>query len=235
MSISLHFHRAVGGALGLLFPARCASCGAPGEEPFCGVCADTLLPLPPGCPVCGEPADEALLPLVKPRRCPHCRARPPPFAFASAPYLHGGALAEAIHRFKYEQREDLGRALSVLFDGCPVPESDLLVPIPLHPSRLRQRGYDQARLLADGAARRFGLPVAPLLHRTRATGQQVGRDRAARERNVRGAFRAAADLAGVRVCLVDDVFTTGATASAAAQALLEAGAARVEVRTLARA
>ena len=235
MSISLHLHRAATGALGLLFPARCASCDAPGEEPFCGVCADTLLPLSAGCPVCSEPADDALLPLSKPRRCLHCRARPPPFAFAAAPYLHGGALAEAIHRFKYERREDLGRALAVLFDGCRVPESDLLVPIPLHPSRLRQRGFDQARLLADGAARRFRLPVASLLERTRATGQQVGRDRAARERNVRGAFRATADLAGVRVCLIDDVFTTGATASAAAEALLSAGAARVEVRTLARA
>ena len=233
--LSLHLHRAASGALDLLFPTRCASCDAPGEEPFCGVCADTLLPLPPGCPVCGEPSDEVLLPLLKPRRCSHCRERKPPFAIASAPYLHGGALAEAIHRFKYERREDLGRSLAVLFDGCPAPHADVLTPIPLHPARLRQRGYDQARLLAGGAARRFRLPVVTLLERVRHTGQQVGRDRAARERNVEGAFRAEGDVSGLRVCLIDDVLTTGATASAAAAALLRAGAARVEVRTLARA
>jgi ComF family protein len=193
------------------------------------------VPLPAGCPVCGVPQDEALLPALRPRRCPHCRAHAPRFAFASAAYLHGGALAEAIHRLKYERREDLGPALAVLFEACPAPESDLLVPIPLHPRRLRQRGYDQARLLAGGAAKRFGLPVAPLLRRVRETGQQVGRDRTSRESGVRGAFAPDGKVEGLRICLVDDVLTTGATASAAAGALLDGGAARVEVRTLARA
>lgn len=235
MSISLHLQRAAAGALDLLFPARCAACDAPGDSPFCGLCADTLVPAPAGCPLCGAPQDESLLPALKPRRCAHCRERPPAFAFANAPYLHGGALADAIHRLKYERREDLGAALAVLFEAAAVPKSDVLVPIPLHPRRLAHRGYDQARLLADGAARRFGLPVVPLLRRVRETGQQVGRDRTARARNVRGAFASLGEVRGARVCLVDDVLTTGATASAAAEALLLAGAARVEVRTLARA
>jgi ComF family protein len=235
VSISLHLQRVGLAALELLFPARCAACDAPGESPFCAVCAETLVPLPAGCPVCGVPQDETLLPALKPRRCPHCRVQPPRFTFASAPYLHGGALAEAIYRLKYERREDLGPALGVLFEACARPKSDVLVPIPLHPRRLRQRGYDQARLLADGASKRFGLPVAALLRRVRETGQQVGRDRTARERGVRGAFAPAGKVLGRRICLIDDVLTTGATASAAAEALLEAGAARVEVRTLARA
>ena len=189
----------------------------------------------PKTPVETPPQDESLLPALKPRRCPHCRAHPPRFALASAPYLHGGALADAIHRLKYEKREDLGAALAVLFEACAVPQSDVLVPIPLHPRRLRQRGYDQARLLADGASKRFRLPVAPLLRRVRETGQQVGRDRTSRERSVRGAFAPAGEVLGARICLIDDVLTTGATASAAADALLMAGAARVEVRTLGRA
>jgi ComF family protein len=222
-------------ALDLLFPPRCAACDAPGESPFCALCAETLVPLPAGCPVCGVPQDESLLPALKPRRCPGCRAHPPRFAFASAPYLHGGALADGIHRLKYERREDLGAALAVLFEACLVPKSDLLVPVPLHPRRLRQRGYNQAAILASGAGERFGLPVAPLLRRVRETGQQVGRDRTSRERSVRGAFAAAGNVLGLRICLIDDVLTTGATASAAADALLQAGAARVEVRTLARA
>jgi ComF family protein len=222
-------------ALDLIFPVRCASCDAPGEAPFCAPCADTLVALPPGCPVCGVPGDDEVLAAIRPRRCVHCRERAPPFAQASAPYLHGGALAEAIHRLKYEKREDLARPLGVLFEACVRPRADVLVPVPLHPARLRERGFDQARLLAAEAARRFGLPVASLLVRTRATGQQVGRDRAARERNLLGAFGVCGEVRGKRICILDDVLTTGATASAAAQALLEAGAARVEVRTLARA
>jgi ComF family protein len=218
-----------------IFPARCAACDAPGEAPFCELCADTLLPLPARCPLCGAPADEALLPAIKPRRCKPCRKKAPPFARASSPWLHGGALAEAIHRLKYEQREELAEPLGVLFSGCDAPRADVVAPIPLHVKRLRERGFDQAQLLARAAAKRFGLPLRPLLVRTRDTGHQVGRDRAARERNIRDAFRAAKPCEGLRVCLIDDVLTTGATAAAAASALLQAGAARVEVRTLARA
>jgi ComF family protein len=235
MSISLQVQRAAASALDFLFPTRCAACDVPGESPFCGVCAETLLPVPPGCPVCGVPLDESLLPALRPRRCVHCREKPPRFALATAPFLHGGALAEAIHRLKYERREDLVAPLGVLFEGCAVPDSDLLAPIPLHCSRLRERGYDQATLLAHAASKRFRLPVAHVLRRTRPTGQQVGRDRAARARSLRGAFEATRSLTGIRICLIDDVLTTGATASAAADAVLLAGAGRVEVRTLARA
>jgi ComF family protein len=235
VSISVPLRRAAQVALDLIFPVRCASCDEPGEAPFCVPCAETLVALPPGCPVCGVPGDDEVLAALRPRRCAHCRQRAPPFAMASAPYLHGGALAEAIHRLKYEKREDLARPLGVLFEACVPPRADVIVAVPLHFSRLRERGFDQARLLAGEAARRFALPIEPLLVRVRATGQQVGRDRAARERNLRGAFAAAGNVRARRVCLLDDVLTTGATAASAAQALLDAGAARVEVRTLARA
>ena len=217
-------------ALEFVFPGQCGACGAPGESPFCGVCADSLVPLGAGCPVCGAPDEDSF----RRRRCAHCREKAPPFVFATAPYLHGGALAEAIHRLKYEGREELAGPLALLFEASAVPESDCLCPIPLHPRRLRERGFDQAHLLADGAAKRFRIPVLPLLTRVRATGQQVGRDRSARERNLRGAFTASEKARGLRVCLIDDVLTTGATAAACTLALRRAGASRVHVLTLAR-
>lgn len=231
MSISLHLEAIAG----WLWPPRCAACDALGEAPFCAGCAETLVPAPAGCPLCGAPGDEALLSLLRPRRCGHCRERAPPFAAARAPYLHGGALAEGIHRLKYDGREELARPLAVLFAGCPPPRAEVLVPLPLHPARLRERGFDQAWLLAREAGRRFSLPVERLLVRLRPTRQQVGLDRPARERNVRRAFAARGRVLGRRLCLIDDVMTTGATAAAATEALLRAGAARVEVRTLARA
>lgn len=224
------------GALGrLLWPPRCAACDAAGEEPFCPSCAESLLESPPGCPVCGDPQDAALLPEVVPRRCARCADRAPPFARARAPYLYWGALAEGIEAFKYRGREELAWPLSALLVAAGAPRVDALVPVPLHPRRLRERGYDQAWLLARAAGERLGLPVRALLERRVATRPQVGLDRAGRARNVAGAFSAAPGARGLSLCLVDDVFTTGATAGEAARALLLAGARRVEVRTLARA
>ena len=178
------------GLLSLLFPARCAACDALGAEPFCDGCAETLVATPAGCPVCGAPLDEALMPALKPRRCGPCRAHAPPFVSARAPFLHGGALAEAIHALKYEKRAELARPLGALFEAVERPRVDLICPLPLHPDRLRRRGYDQVALLAHEAGRRFGLPVEHVLERARATAPQVGRDRKSRSKNVHGAFRA---------------------------------------------
>src|SRR5216684_3452386 len=145
----------------LLFPERCGACEALCDGPFCAPCSETLLPVPAGCPLCGEPGDEALLPALRPRRCGRCRKDPPPYARAQAPFLHGGALSEAIHRLKYEGREELARPLGALFAGCDPPRADVVSPIPLHASRLRERGYDQAALLAREAGRRSARCAAP--------------------------------------------------------------------------
>src|SRR3989475_9822596 len=171
MAFSLPLRRLALEVLDLVFPPRCSACEVPGDSPFCAVCAETLLPVPAGCPVCGVPQDESLLPALKPRRCPHCRAHPPRFALASAPYLHGGALADAIHRLKYEKREDLGAALAGLFEACAVPQAAVLGAIPLHARRLWLGGVGQARLLADGAAKWVRLPGVPPLRGVRGTGE----------------------------------------------------------------
>jgi len=222
------------GVLELLFPPRCAGCrellGPAG--PFCPRCRETLAEVPATrCPTCGEP--DAVGP------CVHCQAEPPDYERVVAPYLHGGALADAIHRLKYEDRPQLAPALATLLLPALGPElqwCDLVAPISLHPRRLTSRGYDQALLLARALAAPSGKPVAArALRRVKDTSPQVGKDRAQRRENVADAFAGSEALAGKRVLLVDDLLTTGATAHAAARACRRAGAVAVRVAALARA
>jgi ComF family protein len=223
--------------LDLLFPPACAACAELLELPgaFCRWCDLATEPVPrPGCPQCGEPDGRG-------RRCGRCRARRPPFTSSFAAFVHEGPLARAIHRFKYEGHSELGvplgqalaRAAGSWLSALPSPE---LVPVPLHVNRLRRRGYDQAGLLTRTLARATGLPLhASALQRTRATLRQVGLSEAQRTLNVAGAFQASPVVAGRTIVLVDDVVTTGATARAAAEPVLSAGALAVHVLTLARA
>jgi ComF family protein len=226
-------------------PASCAcccrraACSAPrpatdGRD-LCAGCAGDLAPNRPRCPRCA-------LPLAAPAPlCGECLRREPPFAAAWAPlrYAHPLDLLEA--RFKFHADLAAGRVLSALMiehaatDAPARPE--LLIPVPLHAARLRERGYNQALELARPLARAFAIPLrADLLLRTRATPPQTGLDAKTRRRNLRGAFAiaAGASLPG-HVALVDDVMTTGATLRECARVLRRAGVARVDVWALARA
>src|SRR5438105_6507072 len=143
---------------------------------------------------------------------------------------YGGAIARAIHRFKYRGERALAAELGALVAGCVARDLargvmlDVVVPAVLHVARARDRGYDQARLLAVEVARQTGLPLRAPLRRVRASRPQIELDRAARATNMRGAYIAEAGaLRGLRVALVDDVATTGATLSAASGALRAAG------------
>jgi ComF family protein len=215
--------------LDLLYPPRCAACGGAGE-PFCDSCADALVPPGEGCPRCGRPGRATV--------CGACLAHPPSFQAVQAGGLFGGPLADAIHALKYGDRPALARPLgSWLADCVALPPGAMIVAVPLGRRRRLDRGYDQAGRLAEQLARAAGVPrLAGALRRVRETPPQVGRSRAARAANVAGAF--AADprrVSGQELVLVDDVVTTGATAEAAARALLAAGARRVTVVALARA
>lgn len=228
---------AMEGLLELVYPPACVACDdvLPGPGFFCEACAELVLDTPaPHCRRCAEPG------AFPDGTCPRCAATPPPFAKAFAPFEHDGAVARAIHRFKYEQRPDLSRPMAgLLATGASAFLSEAkgpLVPLPLAEGRFRERGYDQATLLAVELGAVLKRPVRDeWLARVRETSRQVGLTEAQRDDNVRRAFSATAGVQGQRVVLVDDVYTTGSTAAEATRALLEAGAASVAVLTLARA
>jgi len=222
------------GLLDVFFPPRCVACAEVLPTPgfFCADCAPLLLETPSvHCERCGEPGQ------FEGARCPRCTQSVPSFDRAYAPFEHEGSLAKAIHRFKYEGRSELSKPLAQLMaSGEAAQLPGTVCPMPLHASRYRERGYDQATLLAVEVAKVLGRPYDDsLLTRERATVHQVGLSELERDANVRGAFAASSAARGQRLVLIDDVLTTGATAREAARVLKEAGAAKVCVLTLARA
>ena len=217
--------RPVGRLLDIALPAVCAGCGREGE-PVCPACLPSVMArvaLPPGTPLglAEGPPD----PLLQLEWCS-------PFA---------GATRRALHQLKYAGERRLAAPL-----GAAVAErwrragagGELFVPVPVHATRRRERGYDQAELIAEAAAARLGLPWRAAVIRARATTAQYRLDRRHRASNVAEAFvvdrQSMAMIASQWVVLVDDVVTTGATLCEAARALLASGAAAVSAVTVAR-
>lgn len=231
-------------AAGMVYPNWCQICdGAPAHAPEGFVCkkcsASAKLIHPPWCELCGRPYDGALTHAFT---CAQCVEVRPVYSTArSAAYAEGPVL-EAIHRYKYKRElyiePFLARLLIEAVRGRLNPvDWDFIVPIPLHPKKEREREFNQAELLGKRLGQAISLPVNPnAVARVVQTPSQTKLRREERFKNVRKAFaaRAGADLRGARVVLVDDVFTTGATANGCAQALLDGGAARVCVWTVAR-
>jgi len=237
--------------LDFAFPRDCIGCTAPlrtaEADEFCTACLASLpWNRPPVCLVCGEsllvasPDDAERFAA---RTCARCRRHLPAFATARAAFAYEGPIRNAVHAVKFRGRRAAGAALGRLLveglvrSGDMPDDIDVVVPVPLHVSRLRERGYNQAALVAREVAAALGRPlVENLLLRERATPPQVGLDRALRAANLKGAFAvpAPARAAGLTVLVVDDVLTTGATASACAEALRLAGAQKVRIGALAR-
>jgi ComF family protein len=233
--------RLVDPVLALVFPSRCPSCAAmlrhPSRGPLCEECWATLPRHRRPLCACGLPlaVDDA-------PSCGRCRRGLNPAARGASLGPYEGSLRAVLHELKYRGRRRVAGRLAEEMLASPAVRRLLgadavLVPVPLHPRRRRERGFNQSELLAAELARRTGLRVAPgALVRRRDTSPQAGLTAAARRANVEGAFavRQRAKVSGRPVVLVDDVFTTGATARGCARLLRAAGAADVRVLTVAR-
>lgn len=229
-----------------IFPAACSYCRASfatSPVPYlCAHCWSDFMPLSgPVCPVCGRPfGSPETLSASPDHACMSCRMAPPQYDQAIAAGLFEGSLREAVHLFKYRPARSLGRPLATWMTARVrmISDLDLVMPVPLHRKRLRQRGFNQALLLGKGVADAFRLPlVYDKLQRVRNTRPQVELSGAERSRNVHDAFRIERPLgiAGKRILVVDDVFTSGATMNECARVLKESGAKSVVAFTLARA
>ncbi len=236
------------GVLNLVYPESCIICSVPvGRIQDCGVCErcwqNTLgLQLRrPWCLSCGIPFQSSA---IEPGQlCGACTLRMPPWSGARSFGYYRAELSRLVQGLKFEGRRNLVGLLAPLLarafmNSWERGEIDLVIPVPLHSKRRRQRGFNQAGLLGRGLARLAAVPFKDdVLARTRNTPPQVGLTDSERLKNVHQAFRCArpAEIARKRVLLVDDVMTTGATVGSATEALLNAGALRVSVLTLARA
>lgn len=232
----------------VIFPAGCRICGKllidARRVPICQDCLSSFQPIPPlSCEICGRP-----LPGLTPQEreallCPACRDKTYAFDRARSFALYEAPLVRAILLLKFEQIEPLGawfaKRLTELVDNeGDKLAADVVVPVPLHRDRERERGYNQAALISQPLAKRLGLPhKAVLLMRTRARPDKRILSLEERWESVRGAFatRPGSQVDNLRVLLVDDVLTTGATLDACARALREAGAKSVIGLTVARA
>jgi ComF family protein len=256
----MHITPLVAESLHLLWPARCAACDQtiPEAALFCAACSLALNPLVAVCPGCALPRHDDPRELVfAGKHCARCIRVPLPFTSGNACFEYGETIAHAIVRMKHGKRRELARrlarllvpSLADLLARARFGPDDVVVPVPLHTRKLRDRGFNQALELARfallGMARapklrpRAGLPrlERSLLHRTRET-RSLGRaSPALRFAEVAGAFAVSETdrVRNRRVVIIDDVYTTGATFTECSNALLRAGAADVHVLALARA
>jgi ComF family protein len=227
----------------LFYPATCVVCSGDVERPeyLCESCRSRAPRITsPFCAKCSEPFSGAITQTFS---CANCSHRALHFDSAVAAYRSRGLVRKLVHEFKYGHQRHLRHPLAEWL-GETMSDSrlrgrrfDLIVPVPLHPARERERGFNQATLLAELLARRVAVPLRGVLERIRYTTTQTAYDRAERMENLHDAFRLRKNMnvRELHVLLIDDVLTTGSTLSECARVLKEAGAISVHAATAARA
>ncbi|MBF0533069.1 MAG: ComF family protein [Candidatus Omnitrophica bacterium] len=231
----------IDGLIDLVYPPLCLLCRKKilpraGCPTLCAICQSRLVKnTPPFCVKCSRP-----LPGAPTVLCPSCRKNQPNFDFAWCARTYTAPLKSLIYTFKYGGKTQMRHLFAaeiqqfIAASNFDIRQFDALVPIPLHPARWRERGYNQSELLAKTLSALYAIPVKSLLRRVKPTRFQAGLTRKERWTNISGAFRMnASTLPDKNLLLVDDLLTTGATASEAALTLKNAGAELVGVLTLA--
>lgn len=220
-----------------LFPGNCLLCAArtPVRQSLCVGCAAALPRITTACPRCAAPLAEASA-----TACGTCQQHQLHFDATQALFHYQPPIDHLIQNLKYHRQLSLARVLGSLLaehlQAGAVPRPDMLVPVPLHHTRLRERGYNQSLELARVVARRFDLPLTThAVKRVRATTPQTTLTSNERRRNVRNVFHTTVDFSGKRVAIVDDVMTSGHTVNALAKCLRRAGAVGIVVWVAARA
>jgi ComF family protein len=229
----------------IIFPSRCPTCHALLHDkrtaPFCESCASRIKAIrSPLCPACGLPfhTDEGSNHL-----CGDCLLSPKAFSAARAVGPYETTLLEAIHNFKYLGQSTLGKTLGIVmakhdYSDFHIPSYTLIMPVPLHIKRLRERAFNQSLILARVLAQTYGIPLDFVsLKRHIYTQPQITLGRTDRQANVRGAFlvKNPEKIQGEKILLVDDVYTTGNTLNECARVLVDNGATDIGALTLARA
>ncbi len=241
--IALHRSELFQAAVSLLYPATCTICGknVRAGEYLCDACEAKIVRIaPPFCESCSDPFEGSITGAFT---CANCAHRTIYFDAAVAAYRGRGIVREVIHEFKYGRQMHLRHLIAGWLHAALDDERlrdvsfHLIVPVPLHPARQRERGFNQASLLAESLSVETSIPSRPVLERIRYTTTQTALDRSERMENLHNAFRLRknADVRGLRVLLIDDVLTTGSTLSECARVLKRAGAISVHAATAARA
>lgn len=219
--------------LSWLYPHLCPLCGTKSQSGFCAGCEQDLPVLQHHCLRCGIG-----LPDVCTTTCGHCQANPPYFQQVISAYLYQPPVSQLIAALKYQQRLSLLPAFATALVKCVQRNAipvDVILPVPLHHSRVRTRGFNQSLELARHLARQMSLPIANNVERHLATASQASLSSQQRQQNVRGAFRICAPLHYRRIAIVDDVVTTGSTVNEIARLLKSGGADEIQVWCIARA
>ena len=214
-----------------LLPTQpCLLCGAPSQgDVWCDACDDSLPYLGPAhCPVCALPTLHAAV-------CGHCLRHPPHFKRTVAVYAYAFPLDKLVLGLKYGEKFLLAQSLGNRLSQCVSVRPDCLIAMPLHPARLRERGFNQSLLLAHQLGQQLNLPLlTSACWRLRNTPSQSTLPWKQRNKNIRKAFGCSAEVAGKHVAVVDDVMTTGATLNELALTLINAGASEVSAWVVAR-
>jgi ComF family protein len=228
----------------VIFPPKCLGCAEilypNGRQLFCPDCKEKIKFITGSlCPVCGTTFSDSP---AKSHLCGNCIENKTYYSCARAVFSYETIILDAIHQFKYGNNISIGDQLASFMADFSFPDIDfsdysLIIPVPLHIKRLRERGFNQSLILARALAKKWHIPVNfSLLKRHKLTLTQTGLHKTERKQNIKGAFEVSSkrEIAGKKIILVDDVYTTGATINECAKTLIKSGAQKVTVLTLAR-